>query len=303
MPVYDQSYRHIGESRGVGRARWAAIAGSGFRLFFRKKRFLILGVFALAPFLLGMLVLVLPQQVPQVADNAGPIGALIFHLSGSSAHMLLTNPYSVVMRFLFTMLAGGGLIANDVRANALEIYFSRPITRVDYLLGKLFVLLAILLGLSLAPMLVLWIFDVSLSVEDGYLVGQTSLLLRLVGASLLLCVPFAMVMLAVSALARTARGAMVFYAGVLIVPEPVSEILMRAFREPAWGVLSLNRVVHRLCADMLGADFTLMTQLKIWEPELDPTLSPLAWAALAAWLMASLVVVFRRVRPIEVIAG
>ena len=46
--------------------------------------------------------------------------------------------------------AGAGLIANDLRTGAILVYLSRPLTRRDYVLGKLGVLMALNLSVTLA---------------------------------------------------------------------------------------------------------------------------------------------------------
>ena len=38
---------------------------------------------------------------------------------------------------LLVVVAGPGLISRDLRFNALPLYFSRPLTRLDYFVGKL----------------------------------------------------------------------------------------------------------------------------------------------------------------------
>ena len=45
-----------------------------------------------------------------------------------------------VFVFFITVYAGAGLIANDRRANALQIYLSKPLTRVEYIFGKFAIL-------------------------------------------------------------------------------------------------------------------------------------------------------------------
>ena len=51
--------------------------------------------------------------------------------------------------FVITVYVGAGLIANDRRANALQIYLSKPLMRTEYIAGKLAVLFAFLLLVTL----------------------------------------------------------------------------------------------------------------------------------------------------------
>ena len=94
--------------------------------------------------------------------------------------------------FVIAIYAGAGLIANDLKANALQIYFSKPITRHDYLLGKLGVLIFFLALPTLVPGLLLFLMaglfqSTSSFLEENYWVAarfslihwSSSLLMRL----------------------------------------------------------------------------------------------------------------------------
>jgi hypothetical protein len=53
--------------------------------------------------------------------------------------------------WLLAAIAGAGLIANDLKLNALSMYFSKSITRLDYILGKLGTIMILLLMITLIP--------------------------------------------------------------------------------------------------------------------------------------------------------
>src|SRR4029077_18932952 len=61
--------------------------------------------------------------------------------------------------FFITVYAGSGLIADDIRANALQIYLSRPVTRIQYAAGKLAVLMSSLALVTWVPAMVLLILQ------------------------------------------------------------------------------------------------------------------------------------------------
>ena len=62
--------------------------------------------------------------------------------------------------FFITVYVGAGLIANDRRANALQIYLSKPLMRSEYIAGKLAMLFAFLLLVTLVPALLLLMLQV-----------------------------------------------------------------------------------------------------------------------------------------------
>ena len=62
--------------------------------------------------------------------------------------------------FFVTVYVGAGLIANDRRANALQIYLSKPLTRAEYVFGKLAILMTFLLLVTWVPAIVLLIVQI-----------------------------------------------------------------------------------------------------------------------------------------------
>src|SRR6478609_3756473 len=62
--------------------------------------------------------------------------------------------------FIMTIYVGAGLIANDRRASALQIYLSKPLMRTEYIFGKAAVLFAFLLFVTLVPGLLLLLLQV-----------------------------------------------------------------------------------------------------------------------------------------------
>ena len=63
--------------------------------------------------------------------------------------------------FFITVYVGAGLIANDRRANALQIYLSKPLTRAEYVFGKLAILMTFLLLVTWVPAIVLLIVQIA----------------------------------------------------------------------------------------------------------------------------------------------
>ena len=63
--------------------------------------------------------------------------------------------------FFITVFAGSGLIANDRRANALQIYLSKPLTRAEYVFGKLVILTTFLLLVTWVPAFVLLVVQIA----------------------------------------------------------------------------------------------------------------------------------------------
>lgn len=68
-----------------------------------------------------------------------------------------------VLAFLLTAFVGPGLISGDLANGALPLYFCRPFSRVEYVLGKSSVLAILLSEITWIPGLILFVVQASLS--------------------------------------------------------------------------------------------------------------------------------------------
>jgi hypothetical protein len=99
------------------------------------------------------------------------------------------------------------LVARDVRTKAFLLYFSRPLARFEYVLGKMVVLWTYLFLISAVPALALYGVGVLLSPDWRVVFSTWDLPLRIVAASAVLIVPITAVALAFSSLTSETRYA------------------------------------------------------------------------------------------------
>jgi len=300
MPVYDQTYRHFDRLKHAGNAPFLPIAETGVRLFFRNKRYILLAIAACIPFFGFFLLLLAPHII--LSGQGQPMlerASDLLTFSASSAYMFLQLQGLFV--FLFAVLVGGGLVANDLRTNALEIYFSKPLDRWQYFLGKLMVVCAVMLMFTLAPCLVLWLTDLIMNKGDGHVTRLLALLPRVVVACLVLTVPYGLLALACSSVARSARLAMAVFAGFVIMSGSISTVLSQLFATPWFELVSLSSSMRRLAFEALQPDEAILSMSgNLFQPLLGiPAVAPLCVVGLAALLCV--VVFFKRVRGVEVV--
>src|SRR5512145_1014480 len=149
MPIHDQSYRrYIGGKAALGRA-WTVIARAGIMNMVRKRAFLGLLMFAWTPFVVRAVQIYITANFPQAA---------MFAPTAQTFREFLEQQDFFV--FIITVYVGAGLIANDRRANALQIYLAKPLMRSEYILGKLAVLFIFLSLVTLIPALLLLLLKV-----------------------------------------------------------------------------------------------------------------------------------------------
>jgi hypothetical protein len=116
------------------------------------------------------------------------------------------SPQAVLMVMLMGLIAPP-LISRDVRSRAFLVYFSRPLTPVEYVLGKASVVWAYVLMITGLPAFALYTMAILLS-PDLSLVSQTwDLPLRIGAASVVLLIPTTAVALCFSSLTSESRYA------------------------------------------------------------------------------------------------
>ena len=115
-------------------------------------------------------------------------------------------PQAVLMVLLVGLVAPP-LISQDIRSRAFLLYFSRPLTRMEYLLGKLGSLWAYLVMITAAPALMLYFIGVVLSPSLTVISATWDLPLRIIGATVVLMIPTSALALCLSSLTQESRYA------------------------------------------------------------------------------------------------
>ena len=119
------------------------------------------------------------------------------------------------------MYAGSGLIADDIRANALQLYLSRPVTRTQYAAGKLAVLMSALALVTWVPAMVLLILQPMFAGNAAFIRHNLFLIPAIALFSLIEIAVGAFTMLALSSLSKSRWFVAVMYAGVAFFTQAI----------------------------------------------------------------------------------
>ena len=204
MPIYDQTYRRY-EARGpLRRVRFWPITREALRLVLARRWFLALLVAAWVPFVVQVIRIYVVTRFPE-ASRILPVDGRLF------GEML---SWQASFTMFIAIFGGAGLVANDLRTGAILVYLSRPLTRRDYVLGKLGVLLILNLGVTLAPALALYAVALALAPEQFFKWELAWIGPAVVAQSLAIALVMGLVTLAISALSRSARVAGLSFFGL-----------------------------------------------------------------------------------------
>jgi len=299
MPVDQTSYRGwTGKARATHLVIFA-IAGTMIRRLFRLRlvRYTAVG-FPLAATLIASLVFSLVHE--------GEMGFSRFMRRGMfSADDVLPLMNRFVhanvgfFALLLAALVGAPLIAEDRRAHALPLYFSRPLTHFDYLAGKLLTLFFFLGLLFLLPPVSMYLLDVGYSDVDGIAWTRLPLLLRSLVPAAALVVTYSAVALGASALCRRTNYAALLFFGVMMMAIVMAKLLShQIFGDADWQAVSPWLAGRRIAMEMLPVP----PHLDRGDPMLPDMAVGAAWKSLGLWTAAGLGVVIAKVRRVEVVA-
>lgn len=113
-------------------------------------------------------------------------------------------PQAVLLAVVVGLVAPA-LVSRDLRAKAWLVYFTRPVGRLQYVVGKLAVLGTVVAAVTVLPALALWLAGVLVSPSIVVILETWDLPLRVVAASLALAVPTVLLALAYSSITAESR--------------------------------------------------------------------------------------------------
>lgn len=278
MPIHDQGYRrYLGSRAALGRA-WQVMTRAGVMSVISKRQFIALMLFAWSPFVV---------RAVQIYVSATFTKASFLAPKGETFREFLDQQGLFV--FFVTIYVGAGLIANDRRANALQLYLSKPMTSAEYIAGKLAILLVFLVSVTLLPAMMLLltqaIFAGSLTFirNNIYLVPAITLFAL---AQVLLA---STTMLALSSLSKSSRFVGVMYAGLFFFTTALFNALRGITGRSSFAWLSPSAALEQL-GDVI---FRLQPRYQV-----SPAIAALTVAVL---ITGSLIIMMRRVRGVEIV--
>jgi ABC-type transport system involved in multi-copper enzyme maturation permease subunit len=279
-PIHDQSYRRYqGTRQALGRG-WLVVLRQGVRAMLSRKAFIALLVIAWAPFIVRAVQLYFVTNYPQAA-NLLPVDAAMFRAFLDQQGVFV---------FFVTIYAGAGLIANDRRANALQIYLAKPLMRIEYILGKLGVLMVYLLGVTLLPALLLILLQILFAGSFDFIRQNLFLIPAVTLGSLVRVLVSAFTMLALSSLSNSSRFVAILYAGAVF------------FTDAVFGVLQMIVGSTRVAWVSVTANINQVTDLIFRTTPRYDAPAIVSLLVLVGLVVVSISVLERRVRGVEVVS-
>ena len=230
MPIHDQSYRRYGGGKAAPGRAWSVIARAGIMTMIRKRVFMGMMLFGWLPFVARALQIYFASNYPQVEAVLAP-DAKMFR------DFLEQQNFFV---FVMTIYVGAGLIAQDRRANALQIYLSKPLMRAEYIGGKAAVLFTFLMLVTWLPAILLLFLQVMFKGSFDFLRANLFLFPAITIAALLQALLATFTMLALSSLSKSSRYVAILYAGIIFFTLAIYGVMLAITGDTGLSWLSVS---------------------------------------------------------------
>jgi len=278
MPIHDQGYRRYGGDKARERA-WLVILSAGVRAMFRNRWWIVLMAASWIQFL---------------------IRAVGFYLAANFSQAAIVAPSAATFRdffdwqdlcvFIMTVWLGSRLIAEDRRANALQIYLSKPLTRADYIFGKLGVLATFLLLITWVPAILLLMVQVVFAGNFTFLRANAYLFPAITVFAFVEVAMVSTSMLALSSLSTNSRFVAILYT-VLIF-----------FSKALYGVMRAVTGSSMVSWISFGNNLAQVGDVIFRMPLRYQTPWPISLLMIVGLVGLSAFILERRVRGVEVVA-
>jgi ABC-2 type transport system permease protein len=239
MPIFDQGYQHWKGTLSGHAWRWLTITRHGVAV---GKKNIFLRILVIASWIpaIGLAgVLCAWGLLEQRSSLVAPFMPI---LSGIFPPEVVADPkqlrvvvwtlsydwflsFELYVSMIVVLLVGPALISQDLRFNALPLYFSRPLRRGDYFLGKLGVIAWFLGLVMILPSLIAYALGLLFSMDITILWDTFPLLLACVAYGAVIVLSAGTLILALSSLSRNSRYVALFWVGIWFVSMLVGSIL------------------------------------------------------------------------------
>jgi ABC-type Na+ efflux pump permease subunit len=169
------------------------------------------------------------------------------------ARLYLNYLYAFIFPVLLplSLLFGSELVASDLRTNALESYFSRPISPLGYVLGRTAAYAGFLLLATLVPLLMVWFSDVS-TAPAAHLDVVGHVPWGAAQALILIALVLSLLVQAVATVTRSAMGTNIFMVVFFIFFQILSQSLYESTDNDNYLAVSFLSNILAVCSASLG---------------------------------------------------
>jgi ABC-2 type transport system permease protein len=303
MAVYEHTYKSFTGATTPTWSRFLIIPRNAYRTVFQSKLFVMFFVLCYLPPLIMAIMVYLKHNVNALGIFQLQLNALI-PIDGSFFYTFVW--LQCYLSFFLAVLIGPPLISRDVENNGLPLYLARPLSRAEYVIGKMSVLLIL-------TSLVTWVPGLLLFGFEAYLEGWSWFTehLAFAGAIYFGCflwiVFISLLTLAVSAWVKWRVVASGILVGLFFIPRVLVGMISVATQTNYANLLSIPTNFINIWQGLFGIfardamkfqyrEGGKLVDMIWWEPPLWGS-----WAMIAFFGLICLTMLYLKVRAYEVV--
>lgn len=246
--IHDLGYKRYVGTRRPQSTRWRVIVKNVLSTSWR-------GWWRMKVWMIGALLTTVGTGIPMYLSRNTVVRELErqgMPMTWADALVPMSFAFFAWTAFMLATTVAAAQVARDLRASAFEFYFSRPVRPIDYVAGKVGgIAVIMLLALAAGPLL-LSLFRVGLSDDADEVLSTLALVPRTALVGLLASVAYAVVPLALSALAPRPRITVAIWVGYYFVFGGLVLALAHVLRMPDLAALRLPDAVTALAFRLYG---------------------------------------------------
>jgi len=281
MPIYEESYSSWYGQLKARPQTWWVIARAGIKLLW-KKWMIVLVLLAYIPFFVRAVQIYIMTRFGDKIEIAKTVKGLQIN-AGFFHEFLQGQAFFLLLVFI---IAGAGLIVNDRKFKALLLYFSRPVSFWDYIIGKFTIVGFYGSLITLVPGLLLFLIRVLLARDAIFFNKYFWIPFSITGYVFLVLLTMGGLILAFSAASRNTTSAAIFFFSLITFPDILQKIL---YKIHGMGLISLNADLKQVSSLLFGLEHPF--RFSVW----------LGLIVLAGIILLSLGTLRIKVRPTEVV--
>ena len=239
MTIKEKGYTHWDGELKDGRFPWWPITRFGIKLTFKKKFFKFFFFMTLVPAVVYLVGIYISERLEDFNFMIRESTEFL-QINPTYFKSYFTNEGLLFMIVIVLVFAGAGLISDDLKYNSLQLYFSRPLKKRDYFIGKAAVIVFFLFIVTLIPGLVFIIMKLVFSGSFKFFASYPWLILSVIAYSIFVTAFFAFYSLFLSSIGKNRRYVAILIFGLYFFSDIIYEIFYGIFKSPYFSLFSLK---------------------------------------------------------------
>lgn len=257
MTIKEKGYTHWEGELLQKKLPWWPITRFGIKSTFKKKFFKLLFFVSLIPAVIYLVGIYISERLDDFSFMIqGAEQLRVFQINPGYFKSYFTSGFLIFMMIMILVVCGAGLISDDFKYNSLQLYFSRPLKKSQYFLGKASIIFFFLFLLTLVPGLLFLIFKLIFSGSFSLLSSYPWLPFSVIGYSVLVTVFFSFYTLFLSSFSKNRRYVAVLIFAVYFFSDIIFRIFHGIFKNQHFALLSLRANLQQIGAFIFNQKLT-----------------------------------------------